>query len=186
MVAPHQICPICAYGDDVESTFVDDVWVLRCTSPIHPPYEWTPKGQGSSPSARGGLGEELGVYDTLLGVLTGELVEYGIVEHLFAEADGAAYRHLVSRYGHRAIRPSRYTASSFLGGALGQLWREELVAGRWGPATGYWSYDGEVGCYAAPEADEDGPVRSWASYATEVLRVDPAGWPALGHTPGSP
>jgi len=52
--------------------------------------------------------------------------------------------------GHRAQnkpQAPRYTASSFLGSALGQLWREGLVAGWMVKATGYWSYNGNVGGY---------------------------------------
>jgi hypothetical protein len=91
------------------------------------------------------------------------------------------YRTLVDRYGHTANGPSKYTTSSFLGGALGHLWREGSVAGRWGPATGYWRYNSQVGTYAPSSTPEDGEVLSWAEFARETLNVDPRDWPPLDH-----
>jgi len=54
------------------------------------------------------------VYDTLRDCLTEVMSEYGVIEHRFSHADPSAYRFLVKRYGHTALGPSRYTASSFL------------------------------------------------------------------------
>lgn len=177
-----QVCPVCGYDDEVKTFKVDDDWVMTCEYQAHPPYEWRPAGQyARTLSYRTGIGEELGVYDTLLECVTAEMTEYGIIEHLFAQADPASYAALVKRYKHRAVEPSKYTASSFLGGALGQLWREELVVGTWGPATGYWSYNGQVGCYVLPPTAEDPPIRSWADYATGTLDVPAGDWPALGY-----
>lgn len=178
---PRQVCQICGFDDDVETLKRDDDWVMICSGPDHPPYEWQPKKHSSSVGSwRTGIGEELGVYDSLLQCVTLEICEYGVIEHRFSEVDPAVYKHLVDRYGHRATNPSKYTASSFLGGALGQLWREELVTGIWGPTTGYWKYNSGVGCYAQPETDEKSPILSWATYATETLHVSPLDWPALG------
>lgn len=184
---PRQICQICGFDDDVEIIKRDEDWVMTCSGPSHPPYEWQPKKQSSSAGSwRTGIGEELGVYDTLLECMTPDICEYGIIEHRFSEAAPGVYTYLVDHYGHRATKPSKYTASSFLGGALGQLWREELVAGVWGPATGYWKYNGGVGCYALPEADEDSPILSWETFATDTLHVSPLDWPALGFVGSSP
>lgn len=176
-----QVCPICGYDDDVRVARVDDEWVMTCSSGGHPAYEWRPARPSDPRGYRTGLGMELGVYDTLIDCLTDEMVEYGVVEHRFAQAAPEVYSSLVDRYGHRAVRPSKYTASSFLGGALGQLWREELVAGVWGPATGYWSYNSGISAYARPETSEDVPILSWADFATERLGVHPKDWPALGY-----
>ncbi len=85
---------------------------------------------------RTGVGEEIGVYDTLLAYLLPGLSEDGVIEYRFSQADPATYKHLITRYGHTAIGGSRYTTSAFLGGALGHLWREGSVTGTLGP--GHW------------------------------------------------
>jgi hypothetical protein len=177
-----QVCPVCGYDDEVKTYKVDDDWVMICEYQAHLPYEWRPAGQyARAVSYRTGLGEELGVYDTLLECVTLDIVEYGVVEHLFSQADPTTYKHLVERYGHRTVKPSKYTVSSFLGGALGHLWREELIGGLWGPATGCWSSNGVIGCYVLAEGDEDGPITSWVDYVTGTLGVAPGDWPALGY-----
>lgn len=51
----------------------------------------------------------------------------------------------------------------------------------WGPATGCWSSNGEVGYYVLAEGDEDGPQTTWADYATAHLHVPAGDWPALGY-----
>ena len=89
------------------------------------------------------------MYDVLRGCVGDTIAEYGVIEHRFSVAAPETYEYLVKHYGHTAIAPSKYTASAFLGGALGRAARrEDLVAGIWVPATGYWSYNGRVGAYA--------------------------------------
>ena len=99
----------------------------------------------SPPAGRTGVGEELGVYDDLLlCVHPEEWVEYGVVEFRYADLSGRGYGELVRRYGHRSIQTATYSASAFLGRALSQLHQEGLLLSRWLPATGYWSYNGEI------------------------------------------
>jgi hypothetical protein len=172
----------------VEVIHVDDEWLMICEDGCHPRYEWRPTTQaGSLTTYRNGLGQELGVYDSLLRCVVDGMAEYGVIEHRFAALERPAYDFLVKRYGHRAQGPSRYTASAFIGGALGQLWREGLVAGVWGPATGYWSYNGQVGAYGPAGASDGSEILSWDTFATETLEVDPLDWPALGYraSPGA-
>ena len=187
MTAPRpgrQICPVCGYDDDVEVVLADEEWVFTCRNTTHPMFEWRPKATPAGPGTyRSGIGEELGVYDELLGCIDDGFVEYGVIEHRFSVAAPEVYKELVRRYGHTTRGPSKYTASAFLGGALGQLWREELVEGRWGPATGYWKYNGQVGCYGPAGTPDDGPILSWATFASETLGAEPAEWPALGYRP---
>ena len=179
-----QVCPICALDDDVAIQKVDDEWVMTCASAEHPPFEWRPASQYQKTiSYRTGIGEELGVYDTLLECLLPGLSEYGVIEYRFSQADPSTYRHLLDRYGHTAIAPSKYTTSSFLGGALGALWREGAVTGTWGPATGYWSYNQTVGTYGPAGTPADRPILSWTTYATDTLGVDPATWPPVADHP---
>lgn len=179
----HQVCPICAFDDDVETLLAADEWVMTCRNQKHPLFEWRPKDQGAKPgSYRTGVGEELGVYDDLLACVCDGFAEYGVIEHRYSKRVPEAYQFLVTRYGHTAKAPSHYTASAFLGGALGQLWREALVEGVWGPATGYWSYNGRVGSYAPSGTPEDSHILSWEHFAEKTLGVDPYDWPPLGHS----
>jgi hypothetical protein len=180
----NQVCPICGYDDDVETILADDEWVMTCESHNHPPFEWRPKEQYRKPLSGGrtGIGEELGVYADLLDCVDDGFAEFGIVEYRFWERAPKTYTILVERYGHTVYGPSKYTTSKFLGGALGQLWRERLVDGVWAPATGYWSYNRVVGAYARMGTPHDTPITSWQDFALGTLGVDPLDWPPLGHT----
>ena len=178
----NQVCPICAYDDDVDIVLANDEWVMTCTSCSHPPFEWRPTEQYYKQlSPRSGIEEELGVYDILLECVDGSFAEFGIIEYHIWERAPRTYTILAERYGHTAYGPSKYTASAFLGGALGQLWRERLVDGVWGPATGYWSYNGVVGAYARMGTPHDTPIASWQDFARTTLRLDPDDWPPLGY-----
>jgi hypothetical protein len=178
----HQVCPFCAVDDDVQLLHIGDEWIFTCSNAGHPRYEWRPTVAARRLTYRSGIGEELGVYDALLAIVGDEWLEYGVIEHLFSAVCRKEYDFLVQRYGHTAIAEGdlKYSASAFLGGALGQLYREGLVVSEFGPATGYWSYNGQVGWYAEASttaARADG--RSWKDYAEMELRSDPATWPAL-------
>lgn len=178
----RQVCPICAQDDDVEILLAGDEWVMTCSYQGHLPFEWRPKGQfAKAISYRTGIGEELGVYDDLLVCVREGIAEYGVIEYRYWQRSPDVYRQLVDRYGHTAKGPSRYTASAFLGGALGHLWREELIEGVWGPATGYWSYNGQVGSYGPPGTAETDDILSWETFAEQALGVDPFDWPPLGY-----
>ncbi|HEY0467030.1 MAG TPA: hypothetical protein VGC79_22665 [Polyangiaceae bacterium] len=176
----RQLCPICAFDDAVETFRVDDDWVMTCSDESHPPFEWRPTVHAAvTGTFRSGVGVELGVYDDLLECVGPGFTEYGIIEHRFAERSPAAYRTLVDRYGHRAISPTKYSASSFLGGALGQLWREELLGGEMAKASGYWSYLSKVGWYAPAGTAPDAARLTWATFATDELGIDPDAWPSV-------
>ena len=176
----NQVCPICAHDDDIEVVLADGDWVMICSSRSHPMYEWRPKEQyQKSLSPRFGIAEELGVYDDLLHCVHDGFAEYGIVEYRYWEHSPDTYMELANRYGHTALGPGKYTVSAFLGGALGQLWRENLVVGRWGPATGYWAYNGTVGAYGPSGTPEKSSILSWESFARTQLGVDPMYWPPL-------
>ncbi len=177
----RQICPICSRDDDVKVVFAAEEWVMTCESDDHVPFEWRPKSQYVKAGGyRSGIGVELGVYDDLLSCVHGGFAEYGVIEHRYSKTSPSQYRELVARYGHRAKSPSSYTASSFLGGSLGHLWREGSIVGKWGPATGYWSYNDKVGTYAPSGTPAEGSILSWKQFASDTLGVDPQSWPALG------
>lgn len=69
----------------------------------------------------------------------GTWVKYGVLERAYALANPADWTYLVETYGHTAIAAMRYTASAFLGGILGRLWKNHVIAGFTGPATARWS-----------------------------------------------
>lgn len=185
--AVKQVCPLCGLDDDV--VFEPDesgapVFVCRAGGDLHP-YEWRVPTLDPTAvlSPRTGVGEELGVYDDLPTVLIpGEpFVEYGVVEHRYARQYPKPYRELLERYGHTAIEPKRYTASAFLGRALGTLFHEGTLACRYAvPATGRWSYNSDISAWALPGrgAEENDRVVSWVEFA-EQEGFDPETWPAL-------
>jgi hypothetical protein len=99
--------------------------------------------------------------------------EYGIVEHRYRMMRPDTFAQLLATYGHRAIEIGRlYTTSSFLASALRILANRGELELRWGPATGFWSYDGTVSYWAlAPASLQE--MLSWASYAaTEGIKSD--------------
>jgi len=170
----------------VKLEFVDGEWVASCESDRHMPYEWRPAGQSQSQVQSGlsthfGLGEELGIYDALLGCIHGGFAEYGVIEYRYSQDNPDDYATLVERYGHRALAPTQYSASVYLSRQLGQMWRDGRIAGRWAPATGYWAYNGQIGAYGPAGTPESAGCLSWAEFATSTLGVDPGDWPPLGY-----
>lgn len=178
-----EVCPRCVSSDEIEETISPDgVTQLTCTSDAHEPYTWAKYVEPEGRPARDGIGEELGVYDDLPLLLRNDepVVEYGVVEHRYALAHPAEYRQLVDRYGHTAREPSRYTASAFLAKALGQLSREGALVFRSVPATGRWSYNGQISgwCQPGTTAETSDEVLSWEAFARSE-GIDPESWPVL-------
>ncbi|MGE0305023.1 MAG: hypothetical protein AB7N61_12315 [Acidimicrobiia bacterium] len=168
---PRQVCPLCATDDGVDVVSTGpDLWEFSCSNdqPSHP-YSWPVNTGVPITVGRTGVGEELGVYDDLLRcVHTDEFVEYGIVEYRFAQEAPASYRALVDQYGHVNVRPTKYTASSFLSHALGQLSREGLFVYTEVKATGYWDYLSKVSAWRRSETSPDTPLTTWADFATSI------------------
>lgn len=67
----------------------------------------------------------------------------------------------MERYGHTAIAAARYTASAFIAATLGHLSRTGHVLYHSGPATGRWSYNGQISWWALPPAPEWSDRTSW-------------------------
>jgi len=176
----HQISPICAHDDDLEELVVDDAWVRICSDSAHPPFEWIPTvGRPGIEAGRTAVGLEFGVYDDLLLCVTDGLSEYGVIEYRYSQLNPLAYGELVKRYSHRVLGPTRYSTSSFLGGALGQLFREGLVAGGMGRMSGYWSYLSKAGMYGPLGTPMSDQILTWAQFA-ETIGAEPNDWPPLG------
>jgi hypothetical protein len=91
-----------------------------------------------------GVLNELGVNDSVreaLGMRPGVFVEFAVLEHLFATVDEQAYRELVERYGHVAIKPDSNTASWMIGRAVWALKHAgEVVTRTMRRGTGRWDY----------------------------------------------
>lgn len=189
-MTPHsyvggQVCPLCGIDDEVvREREGDGVVRFTCVADTNRhPYEWRVRGGRQDfgvPSD--GVGAELGVYDTLVSVFEPEapLVEYGVVEHRFALADPNTYRELVRRYRHTAYGPTRYSASAFLGGALGLLAREEILVYQPCTATGYWKYNSKISAWGLPSETTERPLVTWSAFALESGH-SPNDWPALGY-----
>lgn len=171
----RQVCPLCALDDDIVAFVTDSgdgSTVLVCEGSGCDGFSWTPSestASGTGPPQRTGIGEELGVYDDLLGCINNSNVwlEYGVIEHRYKEAHPRTYAQMVDRWGHRAKEPAKYSASSFLGGCLGQLGREGLIATRRAPTTGYWSYLGAATHASAAATPDTAATRTWVDYAAD-------------------
>jgi hypothetical protein len=169
----------CIAGDDgrVDLVAVTDLGEARVA--CEDGHEWVlaaPIAIADS-NGRSGLLEEFGVYQALVETLRPDdpFVEYAVVEHRFADANPRLYADLVGRYGHTALGPRRFTVSSLLAGALSLLVRDGGVARDSGPATGRWSYNGQVSYWALPPASE-APSTSWVNYAMD-RGIDAETWP---------
>jgi hypothetical protein len=168
---PKQVCQLCPYGDDevmITVTPDGEAWHYVCTSPAHDePWAWDSKIEAQG-LGREGICEELGLYDDLLLCVHGgePWVEYGIVEHRYKELRPDVYfGELLTRYGHRMQGGRRFTLSALLAKVLGQLGREGLLSGRFGKATGYWSYNGQVSYWAPVPSPPVEDQLTWVDFA---------------------
>jgi hypothetical protein len=125
-----------------------------------------------------GLAADLGLYDDLPALITDpdELLEYGVVEYRYGTEHPKEYAQLLRTYGHSSLKSRRgYTSSSFIAGVLSRLWTRGVLLGEFGPATGYWSYNGTVSHWA-PAGASPTRVISWRGFA-ESQGLDPQRWP---------
>lgn len=110
------------------------------------PWRWLvvpdPPSHGLS-----GLAEELNLEVELpaaLAALGPGWFEYGLVERAYAERDPAGFARMVKEWGHTALGPRQYAASSYLAGTLGRLSSAGLIAYHPGVGTGRWSYNSNI------------------------------------------
>ncbi|KQY61817.1 hypothetical protein [Nocardioides sp. Root140] len=98
-------------------------------------------------------------------------VEFGVIEHALAAQYPDAFKFLVDRYGHTAIKSKTYTASAFLGATLARLAARGEFEARMGRATGRWSYNQNVvWCALSPSGDWSEGI-SWASRDSDMSYV---------------
>lgn len=170
----RQVCKLCGYDDDVHvRTLAPGLWELHCSACN---YVW-PSDTAVLDDERGGadgVAASYGLYEDLLKCLVSRepYVEYGIVEYRYADLRPALYAELLDRYGHTRNGRQHYTVSSFLGATLGWLRDHDEIVMRFGPATGYWSYNGTIGYCALPPGPADGSMLSYTAFA-ESIGINP-------------
>lgn len=166
----REYCPFHA-DDDVVGTHVSDEvgWGFRCLRDGHPspgPFEWVRPPKPAGVDKLDGIAAELGLHEHLPDLLRHHdavWVEYGVLERAYALARPEDWRFLLDRYSHTAVQAKRYTVSAFLGGALWRLCKHREIAGRLGPATGRWKYNGRVGYFAGFPEPPEANVLTWES-----------------------
>ncbi len=174
----RHVCPMCSYDDSIIEFLDDGKQTLYCEDCDYP---WTPTQRSNGRSnleARGGIGEEWGVYDALIQCVddSDQWLEYGIIEHRYKLAHPSTYTQMVRRWGHTTQGKTKYSASSFLGGCLGRLATEGAISTRRHRiTTGYWSYLPEVTHAAGVPAPPDDAFLSWHTYATQHA-LNPNTW----------
>jgi hypothetical protein len=97
-------------------------------------------------------------------------VEYGVVEYRFRQRYPDLFRAHVHDRGHVLTGKQVATASGVrFGVALGRLARAGELISRYGPATGAWSYNGQVTYWARPP-EPAGPPLTWAAFCARLGR----------------
>jgi hypothetical protein len=129
-----QVCPVHADESVAGETLGDGSVSYTCPrSRGHPepgPYTWLHVPQPKGLPELTGIAAELGLdveLPRVLATFPEVWVEYGLVEYTYAQRNRKDFAALVDRYGHTAIKASRYTVSSFLAGTLGILSRDGMV-----------------------------------------------------------
>src|SRR3546814_10711957 len=85
-------------------------------------------------------------------------------------------------YGHTQAALDRgehleYSASAFIGGALGRLYHRDGLLTRVNTrATGFWSYNGTLHGWALKPGPTSDTVTSWAAFAADN-GLEPHEWP---------
>jgi hypothetical protein len=173
----RMLCNNC-YADLGATRFDEaaNVWLYECPEcpgvdgPLTVEVPGEPRSVGASGGARG-IMAELGIYDGLkqaLGRHPGRWLEFGVVEHLYAQVDPDAYRTLVERYGHVAIAPDSNTASWMIGRALWSLKRSNEVLVKGMPhGTGRWDYLSPCNAWTLPSGSGNATVVTWEAFAED-------------------
>jgi len=175
-------CPICVLDQDhITTTYAGDgVYIHTCTNPRNhkEPLTWQVTPAGSLDDLEyGGLTEEWGVYDDLRACFRAgaPFLEYGIVEYLYKQRNPDRFAFLVKRYKHTDLQKRgpydpadfQYTASSFLGSALGRMtWHGDLLY-REGDATGRWRYNHIASYWALAVPNPSSELLTWREFATQ-------------------
>ena len=179
------------YVTDFKANHLTGLWDYQCLNPEHgdSPHRWTVTPPKDAPSAVPQDGElaRLGVYDDLLLCFhpSDPWLEYGVVEDRYRRLQPATYAALISKFSHSRrnsirggpdVNPDQSPkTSSRLASALSHLAGASLIAKSFGPATGYWDYNGFISRWAPLPAPDEDTVLTWSKYAVEN-GLDPADW----------
>ncbi|WP_052669072.1 hypothetical protein [Nitriliruptor alkaliphilus] len=176
------LCSTC-YRDLGPGRFDDatGVWLYECEQ--CPGVDGPLTVEVPDPDGPTGLLGEFGVPDAIrqaLGRYPGRWLEFGVVEHLYAQVAPDTYRALVERFGHRAIEEATNTTASWLlGRALWQLKRDHEVLVMGMPhGTGRWGYLRPCHAWSLPGGSENATVVTWEAFAAEH-GFDPLTQPAI-------
>lgn len=175
----RQVCPLHVDEDVVGSPFGDQgTYVFTCdrkTGHVVPgPYTWMQAPEPPNEQGLSGLADELRLDIELPAAIAGyhgRWIEYGVLEAAYAAAKPGDFAMLVERYGHTAIKETRYSASAFLAATLGHLSRRGYVLFHDGPATGRWHYNSQISWWAlTPEPNWQQRI-SWAELGQSMSHV---------------
>lgn len=166
----RQFCPVHTDEDILGTRFDDNgTYVFTCDRttghPVPGPYTWMQAPEPPDQFGVSGLAEELRLDIELPAAMAqyaGYWIEYGVLEAAYATANPHDFATLVDRYGHTAIKATRYSASAFIASTLGHLSRSGHVLFHGGPATGRWSYNGQISWWALAPEPEWKRRTSWA------------------------
>jgi hypothetical protein len=129
------------------------------------------------------LVSQMELYDKLLDSLdaavavVGGRVEYGIVEHHFAELYPDDYRTLHAKMGHISVdHPMKSTLSGYLAQLLGRLSGRDEIEYWPSHGTGYWNYNTTISSWSLP-GGASATTTSWAQYCGQ-LGCSQWAWPA--------
>lgn len=184
-------CENCFRADEVtvEEDYLTNEWVYTCNAHDPEPHVWR-KPAPTKPAANvfpDGRLEELGVYEILDQCIDSDdpWMEWGVIEDRFRRRDPELYALLIEEYSHSARDYRRggpdknptntRKLSNRLAQAVRVLARDGHLEGRFGPATGYWSYNTRVSHWAPNPAPDDDDLLTWEKYAME-RSLDPTVW----------
>lgn len=173
-----QVCQLHS-SDEIEGEWINDEvgWQFTCRRLDHPTpgtHTWIEAAQPPHIGEMSGIAADLGLAQYIpeaLAPFQGTWIEYGVLEHAYAVRHPEDWAFLIERYGHTSIESRPYTASAFLGGALGHLARGGYIVNHSGPATGRWAYNGITNWWALPPGPDWESRLSWADSGLTVEYV---------------
>ncbi len=130
------------------------------------PWSWLRAPEPPEVKGIAGLAEALDLATELPAALAslGEgWFEYGLVEREYALRRPDDFAVMVRRWGHTALGPQQYTASSYIAGTLGRLSSQGIVAYHDGVGTGRWSYNSDLSWWSSLPPAEWGLGTSWST-----------------------
>jgi hypothetical protein len=177
MIMAIQTCPMCFSADEVSMQRLPDGLVRYTCADArrHDGHEhvWeltARQAAGTAGTAAEGVTDEL--LDPLLHCIAVDepFLEYGIVEHRLSKIRPDLYAAHIRERGHVMLEPSSVTATnSRFVPALVRLRTEGQLIKITGPATGAWSYNGQISYWARPGAAESN-ILTWEDFCLTESR----------------